>query len=146
MLAVFASRFVIEDGGCEAVTEEYGRVKEYGPGDFFGELAVLHDSPRKATIRTVLGADNVVCMRLLQKDVAKFLSSKRCEEALEKVAAGYKHAEKLKMSDVVAAPLRLFWSMMVADSADLARTQSLGAALKEGEVTREAYTQVRIFY
>ena len=80
----------------------------------------------------------MVCLRLEQKDVKKFLSSERCEEALLAVAAGYKHAEKLKMSDVVAIPLRLFWSTMVSESASL---NGDGAALKDGEVTREGYTQ-----
>jgi CRP-like cAMP-binding protein len=44
---------LIQAGGCAAFTEEYGRVKEYGPGDFFGELAVLvRGDTRKATVRT----------------------------------------------------------------------------------------------
>jgi CRP-like cAMP-binding protein len=44
-----ADFFVIEDGTVEIV--EYGRTE--GPGEGFGEIALLRDVPRTATVRAV---------------------------------------------------------------------------------------------
>ena len=48
--------FIVIDGQLELVQEDDGgerQVGTYGPGHFFGELAIMRDSPRTATVRTV---------------------------------------------------------------------------------------------
>lgn len=48
--------FVIVDGQVEVTREEAGAretVTTLGPGDLFGEMAVLFDKPRSATVRTL---------------------------------------------------------------------------------------------
>jgi cAMP-dependent protein kinase regulator len=46
--------YLLEDGECDAYKEVEGqeakKVKEYKKGDFFGELALLNDAPRAASI------------------------------------------------------------------------------------------------
>lgn len=44
--------FVIEDGAVEVDMPD-GAVVELGPGEFFGEVALLTDSPRNARVRAL---------------------------------------------------------------------------------------------
>jgi CRP/FNR family cyclic AMP-dependent transcriptional regulator len=41
--------FVIEDGAAE-VTHDGDHLTDLGPGDFFGEIGILEDEPRTATV------------------------------------------------------------------------------------------------
>jgi CRP-like cAMP-binding protein len=134
--------YVVAEGNCEAFTEEHGRVKEYCAGEFFGELGVVGGSTavRQATVRTVVSKvsnkTTVECLRLMQKDVARILSGDvgSIRDAMSNSVDEYRKAENLKVSDVVAKPLRRFWSVIIAES-DLLRRQRGEAA--EGHVTRE---------
>ncbi|KAI1850632.1 hypothetical protein JX266_003914 [Neoarthrinium moseri] len=50
---VGTSFFLLEDGECHAYLEKEGQrhqVKHYKKGDFFGELALLNDAPRAASV------------------------------------------------------------------------------------------------
>jgi CRP/FNR family cyclic AMP-dependent transcriptional regulator len=44
--------FVIEEGTAE-VTHDAEHVADLGPGDFFGEIGILEDEPRTATVVAV---------------------------------------------------------------------------------------------
>jgi len=48
-----AEAFVIKRGRCRVSTERAGAIRELGPGDVFGELAILADRPRTATITAI---------------------------------------------------------------------------------------------
>src|ERR1700681_4887590 len=54
--------FVIVDGEV-AVTSAAGRVATMGPGDFFGEMALLDGGPRIATVTTTTPARMLVLTR-----------------------------------------------------------------------------------
>jgi CRP/FNR family transcriptional regulator, cyclic AMP receptor protein len=41
--------FVIEEGSAE-VTHDEGHLTDLGPGDFFGEIGILEDEPRSASV------------------------------------------------------------------------------------------------
>ena len=60
--------FVIQDG--EVQVELNGRVVTRGPGDFFGEIALLTDRPRTARVRATT---SVRCWALARKDFVRLL-------------------------------------------------------------------------
>lgn len=53
--------YIVERGRCAASVENVGVVKEYTPGEFFGELALLTNEPRGAS---VLAVGECVCLVL----------------------------------------------------------------------------------
>jgi voltage-gated potassium channel len=61
--------FVLEEGAVEVQTPD-GRSWEYGPGDFFGELALLTDHPRSARVRAKTA---VRCLAISRSDFTKLL-------------------------------------------------------------------------
>jgi len=52
--------YILEEGACEAIKDGV-KVADYGVGDFFGELALLKNQPRAATIKPK-GAVKVLCL------------------------------------------------------------------------------------
>jgi voltage-gated potassium channel len=61
--------FVLEEGTVEVQTPT-GRSWEYGPGEFFGELALLTDHPRNARVRATTP---VKCLAISRGDFQKLL-------------------------------------------------------------------------
>jgi CRP-like cAMP-binding protein len=61
--------FVLEDGAVEVQTPD-GREWELGPGEFFGELALLTDHPRNARVRA---RTPVRCLAISRTDFSKLL-------------------------------------------------------------------------
>src|SRR5262249_60118651 len=56
--------YVVRAGRLEVVDEVTGAViRELGRGDALGELALLTDSPRSASVRTALAADGLAIER-----------------------------------------------------------------------------------
>jgi CPA1 family monovalent cation:H+ antiporter len=53
-----------------SVSNPDGVVKEYSAGDFFGELAIVTDQPRSATVRCV---ETTVLLELERQDVLELL-------------------------------------------------------------------------
>eukprot|EP00949_MAST-11_sp_MAST-11-sp1_P003933 g3933.t1 len=82
--------FYIQDSGSSAAhTEKHGLVKEYSRGGCFGELALLYDAPRAATVRAT--SDGQVWK--LDRDTFRFAladaeskNTKKTLKALRKVA------------------------------------------------------------
>jgi voltage-gated potassium channel len=61
--------FVLEEGTVEIQTPN-GHSWEYGPGEFFGELALLTDHPRNARVRAKTA---VKCLAISRRDFQKLL-------------------------------------------------------------------------
>ena len=61
--------FVLEEGTVEVQAPD-GRSWEYGPGEFFGELALLTDHPRNARVRA---KTPVKCLAISRSDFQKLL-------------------------------------------------------------------------
>ena len=61
--------FVLEEGTVQVHTPD-GREWELGPGDFFGELALLTDHPRNARIRA---KTPVRCLAISRADFSRLL-------------------------------------------------------------------------
>jgi voltage-gated potassium channel len=61
--------FVLEEGTVEIQTPN-GHAWEYGPGEFFGELALLTDHPRNARVRAKTA---VKCLAISRRDFQKLL-------------------------------------------------------------------------
>lgn len=84
--------FVVTSGrlDCfkETNSEETIHLKEYGPGDYFGELALLYNTPRAATIISLEDSQLLSLDRLTFNNIVKTSMMKnnaKFEEFLEKV-------------------------------------------------------------
>lgn len=67
--------YIVERGICEVIKKMNGRevtVGQLGKGAFFGEIAVLYDMPRNATIRA---QTTVIALSLSRDDLQKTLSA-----------------------------------------------------------------------
>jgi voltage-gated potassium channel len=62
--------FVLEEGTVEVRTPD-GRAWELGPGEFFGELALLTDHPRNARIQA---KTSVRCLAISRMDFQELLT------------------------------------------------------------------------
>ncbi|CAK9440391.1 uncharacterized protein LODBEIA_P44910 [Lodderomyces beijingensis] len=45
--------YLIESGSCQVSSERLGEIKQLNKGDYFGELALIKDLPRQATVRAL---------------------------------------------------------------------------------------------
>jgi len=78
--------YIIRSGNVEAVKEEDGKeelLSTLGPGDFFGELALLEKQPRVATVRAVDEVEVLTLSKDLFEQVVE--SSASFEDQLRKV-------------------------------------------------------------
>jgi len=79
--------FVLRDGAA-TVTIEGDEVRTLGPGDFFGELAILGDGRRTATVTTASPSQVLVLFgtefRRLQQEYPE--TAERIESALREIA------------------------------------------------------------
>jgi CRP/FNR family cyclic AMP-dependent transcriptional regulator len=57
--------FVIVSGNAEAVKGDSTKLAEYGPGGFFGEMALFESFPRSATVRAT---SDLECLALTEWD------------------------------------------------------------------------------
>eukprot|EP01043_Picozoa_sp_COSAG02_P008487 COSAG02_NODE_273_length_26316_cov_13.661060_5_plen_857_part_00 len=72
--------FIVEEGYLLASTRQHGMVKEYAAGSFFGELALVTDEPRKATITAaqdsvLLGLGRAAVRSLLRGDLVSVMAT-----------------------------------------------------------------------
>ena len=83
--------YVLIDGGARVVTPK-GRAKRLRAGDFFGEMALLDDSPRSAD---VVADGDVLTMTISRSAFAKLLRSEPAlaHELLRTLAARLRAAE-----------------------------------------------------
>lgn len=88
--AVGDELFIVEHGSCAVYRDVEGeqiRVKQLGPGEFFGELAVIYDVLRAATVVTESLA---TVLTLSRKDLFSVIRSKEQRHRLQVVArAGF---------------------------------------------------------
>jgi CRP-like cAMP-binding protein len=84
--------FVLLDGTARVVTPR-GRARRLGSGDFFGEMALLDDSPRSAD---VVADSEVLTMTISRSAFGKLLRSEPAlsHELLRTLAARLRTAEK----------------------------------------------------
>lgn len=84
--------FVLLDGTARVVTSK-GRARRLGSGDFFGEMALLDDSPRSAD---VVADGEVLTMTISRNAFGKLLRSEPAlaHELLRTLAARLRAAEK----------------------------------------------------
>ena len=78
--------YIIRSGNVEAVKEVDGKeelLSTLGPGDFFGELALLEKQPRVATVRAVDEVEVLTLSKDLFEQVVE--SSASFEDQLRKV-------------------------------------------------------------
>lgn len=77
--------FLVADGGLEVVDERGRRVAELGPGDHFGEIAILSGHRRTATVRAVRASE---VLALSREDFAAALAADLAVSArVEELAA-----------------------------------------------------------
>jgi CRP-like cAMP-binding protein len=90
------SMFVVEEGQAIAFKSTLGYVSDFGPGDFFGEMAVLEDGAvRQATVKAgpeASPSQPVVVLKLGRRDLRRMLS---CSAAVDVLATKKQSCECL---------------------------------------------------
>ena len=81
--------YVVESGRLQATTRLHGVVKEYSSGEAFGELALMKDEPRFATV-TAIEACSLLALR--RSDVASLLKGGELRAGLEAMEREYSAA------------------------------------------------------
>jgi CRP-like cAMP-binding protein len=76
--------FVIEAGSAE-VTRDGERINELGPGDFFGEVALVEEERRNATVTATTPMELIVMTRSSFRSIDKAMPHvhKMVQEAIE---------------------------------------------------------------
>lgn len=103
--------FVVGEGKLHCYRTEKGEtnlVKTYSPGDYFGELALLYNAPRAATIKAI--KDNVVLYsldRLTFNHIVKDSAMKRREKyeeilKLVRILDSLDNNERMKLIDSIS--------------------------------------------
>lgn len=71
---------------CQEQQQLSAQVKRYGPGDYFGELSLITDKPRAATVQAV--SDRLVCVAVSKASFARLMGS--CEKVMMRNIESYK--------------------------------------------------------
>ena len=88
--------FYLVEEGVVAVTIDGGHVVDLGPGDFFGEIALLRNAPRNATVTATAG------VRLLALERAEFLDAVTGSHAASEAA---ERAVDRRLAETSSPPL-----------------------------------------
>ena len=86
--------YFVESGAARAIIGN-DVVRQYGRNDFFGELALLTDEPRKATVRA--GPGGCRCLKLGRDDFNTFASE--CTEILDQRRKQYAMVHVINVSE-----------------------------------------------
>jgi hypothetical protein len=89
--------YIVESGALQASVASVGVVMTYGAGAFFGELALVNDEPRKATITAT---DASVLLELSRSDVSPVASSAQLKEGLEDIEKSYAAAVRTQIESI----------------------------------------------
>ena len=78
--------FVVERGTCDVYVSDVGKVRSFGPADYFGEIALVSaDNIRTATVK--VASEEATFLRLARSDVEELLPLIRAAAANS--AAGF---------------------------------------------------------
>ena len=100
------SMFVLAEGLLEILIDDQSvghpvKVAEIGPGSFFGEMSLLADEPRSATVRAV--TDSLVC-EIARDSLSKLLAERReIAETLGRAVVKRQFESSAKIADVSQA-------------------------------------------
>lgn len=89
--------YIVESGALEASVSGVGVVMKYGAGAFFGELALVKDEPRKATISAT---DASVLLELRRSDVTALVSTEQLRVAVEDIEKAYEAALRTQIESI----------------------------------------------
>ena len=120
--------YIVESGNLDCYKqfkkdEEPKKVKEYGPGDTFGELALLYNSPRAATIRAVTEVVTWVLDRATFINIVKDAAQKKREH----------YEDVLKKVDILST-IDAYELTQVSDALRSTTFHSGDYIIKEGEI------------
>ena len=89
--------YIVESGALEASVAGVGVVMRYGAGAFFGELALVNDEPRRATVTATAAS---VLLELRRSDVSPLASGEQLKAALEGLEEKYAAALRNQIGSI----------------------------------------------
>jgi len=126
-----SSLYFVISGKAEVVRESEGgsrAVAVLGEGDIFGEMALLSDKPRSAT---VVALTDLVVSKLLKSDFEHLLRhSPRLQEAVRRIAK--ERLDDLRAQREISAPEAALWKKKA-----LLRLKHLSIPVTENDLARE---------